>query len=681
MKLLNWKGGLVFTILMLGCTIAMAQKEPLKYGKIDENDLKMTVYPLDSSAHAVILCDYGVTDFKYDNKLGKGWQVFLKRVVRIKVIDKEGVSAGDFKFRLFHWKNDTRGILPNVEGITFNLENGKVIKSSLENKNVMQEDYDENQLTVKFAMPNVRAGSVIDVSYTIVSDIAFRLPPWKFQSSFPVKWSEYIFNVPEFFIYKHTLLGFNSLVIKESTSTRDNFTFISRVPGGGIYNTQVGNYYTNVEYKIEKYRIAMENIPAFREESYLTTSDNYRSIYTSEIESSKSTDNMYRDYTTTWDKVNKLLLESDDFGSVISRNGYMDDEISSELMKTGNETEKMLAILNLVKDKMRWNNYYVLESYNIRKAWKEHSGNSGDINLMLIAALHKAGLNVVPIVLSTRSNGFLDTGTPSITDLNYVVAQVKIGEKEYLLDATEPLAPAGLLPVQCLNGKGRTVLEYNSGWVDLSPGQGDKHSAQYTLILNPEGNLTGTCSHLREAYNALDFRKAVAGSTSLDNYYREKEKSIEGLEITSRQVPTLDSIYKPLKENLGFSMKDACDVSGDRILISPLLFEKTKENPFKLKERLYPVEFPYPINEMLMFTWNIPAGFVVEQLPKPAIVTLPDGGGKFYYNVTQNGNAVVIVSKIQINQTIFPKSQYELIKEFYNQIIAKQGEQILIRKG
>ena len=117
------------------------------------------------------------------------------------------------------------------------------------------------------------------------------------------------------------------------------------------------------------------------------------------------------------------------------------------------------------------------------------------------------------------------------------------------------------------------------------------------------------------------------------------------------------------------------------MMISPLLFEKTKTNPFKLKERLYPVEFPYPVNETLMFTWIIPEGYVVDQIPKPAIVALPGDGGKFYYSVAQNGNAVTIVSKIQINKTLFLPEEYELIKEFFNQIIAKQGEMILIKKG
>ncbi len=681
MKNFIWQRRWAFMILCCCCSIAvMAQKEPIKYGKIDENDLKMTTYPLDSLAHAVVLCDFGVTGFQYDIAGDKGWQVSFKRVVRIKVLDKEGVTAGDFQFKLYHQGNDNRENLTDIDGTTFNFENGKVVKSKLEKRNILKEDEDKDHISVKFAMPNVRPGSVIDVSYMILSDFVFNLKPWKFQTNYPVKWSEYITNVPEYFIYKHAMLGYNSLAINETTSTRGSIVFTTSSRSSG-YVTKTTYENNTVDYRIERTRLAMENVPAFKEEAYLTTADNYQSIYTSELASSKSSNGIYQDYTTTWEKINKILLDSDNFGTAMKRAGYMDDEIELALKKTSTETQKMLVIFKLIKDKMRWDGISALFSEDIKKAWKERTGNSADINLMLIAALRKSGLNVEPIVLSTRSNGVLNPAHPSLTDLNYVIARVNIGDKEYLLDATEPLAAAGLLPVRCLSNKGRTVKEYNSDWIDIATGVGDRYSAQYTLTLEPDGSVTGVSSHLRDAHNAFNFRKSVDKASSLDNFYKDKEKNTEGLEITSKTVPMLDSIYKPLQENLGFILKDVCDMGSNRLFISPLLFEKTKENPFKLNARLYPVEFPYPINETLIFTWNIPDGYVVDQLPESALMNLPGDGGKFAYNVTQNGKTVLIVSKIQINKTLFNSNEYKSIKDFFNLIVTKQAEQILLKKG
>jgi len=76
----------------------------------------------------------------------------------------------------------------------------------------------------------------------------------------------------------------------------------------------------------------------------------------------------------------------------------------------------------------------------------------------------------------------------------------------------------------------------------------------------------------------------------------------------------------------------------------------------------------------------LPDGYVVDQLPKPALVALPKNGGKFTYNVAQRDNNIMITSIIKINQTTFTSDEYALIKEFYNQIIARQAESIVIKK-
>ena len=50
-------------IILLGlfavCLSVFTQKPPIKFGKIEKADLEMQYYEGDSSAPAVILCDYG----------------------------------------------------------------------------------------------------------------------------------------------------------------------------------------------------------------------------------------------------------------------------------------------------------------------------------------------------------------------------------------------------------------------------------------------------------------------------------------------------------------------------------------------------------------------------------------------------------------------------------------------
>jgi hypothetical protein len=116
------------------------------------------------------------------------------------------------------------------------------------------------------------------------------------------------------------------------------------------------------------------------------------------------------------------------------------------------------------------------------------------------------------------------------------------------------------------------------------------------------------------------------------------------------------------------------------VLVNPVQFEAITSNPFRLKERSYPVEFPQAINKTLVFNWSLPKGFAVEQLPKPAVVTLPNNGGKFTYSVVQNGENLMVISMLKINQLMFIPTEYASLKQFYAQIIAKQEESIVLKK-
>ena len=46
-------------------------------------------------------------------------------------------------------------------------------------------------------------------------------------------------------------------------------------------------------------------------------------------------------------------------------------------------------------------------------------------------------------------------------------------------------------------------------------------------------------------------------------------------------------------------IENAANMEGERIYLNPILKYKTHENPFKLEQREYPVNFGYPITVKL----------------------------------------------------------------------------------
>src|SRR6056297_1230644 len=177
-------------------TILFSQEAPVEFKKIDKENLKMEHYPKDSSANALILYDFGKSKIYFEDR----FLLRYERHIRIKVFNEKGVDQGNFEIPLYKAGSGEEEI-SYLKGYTYNLNGNKIDTARLRNENVYKEEENKNLDLVKFAMPNVRPGSIIDLEYSIDSESTLILRGWQFQNTIPVKWSEYIINIPEYFHY------------------------------------------------------------------------------------------------------------------------------------------------------------------------------------------------------------------------------------------------------------------------------------------------------------------------------------------------------------------------------------------------------------------------------------------------------------------------------------------------
>lgn len=77
-----------------------------------------------------------------------------------------------------------------------------------------------------------------------------------------------------------------------------------------------------------------------------------------------------------------------------------------------------------------------------------------------------------------------------------------------------------------------------------------------------------------------------------------------------------------------------------------------------------------------------PDGYILDQAPESKIMMLPGNAARFIYNVaaSANGDWVSITSNFQINKNLFTQNDYLNLREFYNQVVAKEAEQIVFKK-
>ncbi|MCX6233857.1 MAG: DUF3857 domain-containing protein [Bacteroidetes bacterium] len=670
-----------FVLLLSLNQAAFSQKSPMKYGKIVPEELKMTVYSQDTNASAVVLGDFGKSYFEYSEQ--DGFQIKFEHHTRIKIFNKNGYEWANVRIPLYH-DMTSREKLTSVKASTYNFdEKGKIAETSMKKNAVFTEESSSNWDNCKFTLPGIADGCIIEYEYTIISDFMFNLRGWQFQSAIPIIWSEYMVTIPEYFTYNLSSRGYEPFFINEKTRVPGSINYTVKTETQEGYAVNRTSQIETINFQSNRYRLVTQNVPALVEEPYMTTINNYFTSIEFELANIQYPNSARKDYTQTWEAINELLIEDEDFGLQLNRKGFISETVESLISGINNPREKMRVIYDYTKTHYKWNNEkskYV--TTNIKEAYDKGTGNVADINLALAVMLRQAGLNAEPAILSTRDNGILHPAHPSLTQFNYVIVAVNINDTSYLLDATEPLCPANLLPYRCLNFNSRIISEKGSKDLDIKPNNKYSETVIAELKITPDGTVAGSYIIDLDGYAALNRRKEITAEVNIQDYIEKLQNDHPGLTVTKYSFENLDNVYSSLRFNSEITLTGLAQGFSDRIYLNPMLIDQEKINPFKLEERKFPVDFGHPFEINYVVRIEVPEEYEAEEMPENANVTLPNSGGKFIYNITKTGNIYQLTSKYTVDRTLFLPGEYPVIKEYFNQIVTKQSQQIvLVRKN
>jgi hypothetical protein len=605
------------------CFLAAAQKNPAKFEEVSREELSMKNYSGDTSAAAVILFDKGsailtMTPIR---------SLTYMRRIRIKIFRKEAFNE---------WANKTlfvdRGTFSKLNGITYNLEEDSVVKSELGDKSIFKGRHNKYIDEIKFTLPNVKEGSVIEYSYVIKGDVG--VPNWQFQHSIPAVFSEYAVEVPP------------SLTIK---------------------NTVKGLFYPTHQAKNRLEKWGLSNIPAFKSEPLMPNERDY----ISSINFSFS--------LATWQSLNSRMWDDENFGGTITGFPFLKTYVYKLTSELSDAEEKMIAICEFIKENLQWNGTEdIYAGKDLADNFKNKTGTAADINLAMASMLHKAGIRVEMVLLSTRGNGFVRMDSPSSRQFDYTVCLAYIDSTEYLLDATEKYLPWNVLPERCLNGFGLAISEKGYRWVEVTTKAKARTVASADLILNHQAGIEGKLTYTRDGYDAYEMRSNIHKNG--EKFYLEGFATKHSWNALKSEFQNLEDIEKPAVEVHELSIQEHGKTVGDFIYIDPFITFKEEENRFKADKRKFPIDFGVRSEKIYVANILLPDGYALDEIPQTKIMSLPENKGKFTYTVTQTGNRLTIVSNIQINQRVFMQDQYPNLREFYDRIVAKHAEQIVLKR-
>jgi len=653
-------------------------KAEYKFGKITAADFNLSADKFDSGANALIIADIGTAKFEGNNK--GYFTLIFTRFMRVKIINKNGFDIGSREISLYHNNDGDYDKLYSLKASTFNLENGVISETKLDDKSVFTQKYNNNIDDKKFTVPALKEGSIFDIEYTVKSPFDSRLMPWSFQGEYPRLWSEYTVTIPPPLHYVMRLQGDGHFDISESKDA--NIVYIVRESNG----TSSDDTYT-IDGPSTYKRWVKKNVPAIHEEPFTTTIDNYYSRMTFQLKYIQwSTQGEMHDQNSTWNARAKTLMENANFGQALSNdNNWMTDVLKEILQGSNTEDEKTYKIYCYIRDnfsavdKPGYNKNDLYARNSLKDVFKKKEGNVADINLLLVAMLRKAEIKADPVILSTRDNGIADPSYPLLDEYNYVICEAHPGDKWITLDASEPYNGYGQLPVSCYNGWGHVINEELPVPILLTADSLRETSLTNVIIVNDEkGKPSGGYTNVLGKSESNNTRKEII-SSSLKDYQKKIQKDL-GSDYTIENF-SVDSLKKcdfPLTIHYDFDLKSLS--SGDILYFNPMLDDGYKTNPFKSMNRLYPVEIPFKIDETYMLTMDIPAGYQVDEIPKSVRVAYNEDEGMFEYLIQKGQNNLQMRVHLKLDKAFFPVDEYSTLRDFFAYVVKKENEQIVFKK-
>jgi hypothetical protein len=337
----------LFFLFCISCQNSFSQSTLPAYGAFSNSEIDMKECSFDKDADAVILFDEAMSNYDDEYKL------ITTRRIRIKILNQRGLDRANIVIPFF--SKDGFEYIDDIEGMTYNPDDNASF-SYLSRKSIFTEKVDDRISNMKFAMPNVKAGSIIEYKYESVMKHYGGLDNWIFQSDLPTMKSCFLLQIlPN--------VEFNYVLSKKSTYP----VIITPKP-------DVGQIY-----------FEMGNIPGLRFEPYMDAPKDYLQRVEFQLSGYVTQYGTKKKVNNSWEDVSTGLATDEDLGGTLKKNLPVPVELKLAVEKETTANGKIATIYNYIKNYFTWNGHNTkFASESLKKILEKRTGSSGEINLVLL---------------------------------------------------------------------------------------------------------------------------------------------------------------------------------------------------------------------------------------------------------------------------------------------------------
>ncbi len=627
-------------ILLFFSNVIFSQSEFPAFGSFSAEEISMKECSFDPEANAVVLLDMGIANYDDEQHL------VIETRMRMKILNEKGLEYANIVLPYYH-KNDIEYI-NKIEAYTYNFDaSGRPSMIAVDKRSIHTERTSDFYSQIKFAMPAVKAGSIIEYHYVRIRKHYGYLDQWLFQSDRPTLKSSFLLHM----LPKH------------------EFTYT--VQKSPLYNITIQPMPAEGKIFFE-----MKNIAGLRIEPFMDAPDDYIQKVIFQHSAYLSSYGTRQNVNTTWKDLALDLMSEKFFGSQLDKDLKI-EAVKTIVSKGSTATEKMRSIYEYVQKNISWTGVESKVAPDGLKAVADRKkGSSGEMNLLLVNLLNVAGIESYPLLAAERDYGRVDTTFPFIDRFNKTVALVSADGKQYILDASQSNCPPGLTPYPLLGTVAFIVDKKKFSLIRIAPGNKFyKNIISINGKIDPQGILTANAKI--QSYDYARQLRLNASNRDRRKFIAERfEAPYEGLTIDSIRIlpPEYDSL--PFDQQVNF--KQQINESGGYILFNPNLFTGFEKNPFVSSIRFTNVNFGFPYTIVVEETFQLPPGAKVE-LPGDKTIRSDDKNIEAFKQVRfENGELKILIRFMQSNTLVKPEN-YPGLKDLYKKMVDALNEPVLIK--
>jgi Domain of Unknown Function with PDB structure (DUF3857)/Transglutaminase-like superfamily len=459
---------------------------------------------------------------------------------------------------------------------------------------------------------------------------------------------------------------------------------------------------TPIDYLLRYKQIAYSNKPIIAESDGKTT-------YNWQVKNKPAV--IQEAYQPAWDEINPAVYVSSTnfeiekykgemsnwqnlglfFNSLNSGRQELPDNVKQDVHTLTDKINDPKDKIKILYEYLQKNTRYIsvqlgiggIQTFDAKYVATKKYGDCKALSNYMISIFKEANLPAKYVLVKSGKNVrgmWEDFPSPSYFD--HVIMCVPLQKDTTWLECTSQTESTGYMGSFTGNRK-VLLMDDDGGHVVSTPSYKAKDNIQsrkINAIINEEGNLeaevfTHYTGIQQEVVNGLmhhateeEKKKYLNDAIDLPTYSVEKNEYIE----TKGFIPSVD-------EYLSIKAPNYASASGKRLFITPNIFNRSSNKFTDDKARRYDIQFFTPYIDVDTVNIKIPANYSVESIPKSIILKTSYGNYSISFNVKDD--IIYLVRKDERNEGRFPRSEYEDVVNYFNEIYKADKSKIVLIKN